>query len=750
MVRCAVNYSDLIAGAELREEPLNTYHKGYNSRERKTADRDRNRELRQSCRASAEVIAWDGEGIDLFGKGKPQSYVLFGCSAYPDSPLVLNDPKTKLTHKQLCKYICDVGSRHPGAIHIGYGFAYDQNMIIQTMPLKWKERLYYGKWVQWPGTDGFTYKLKIEWRKRLKISRVRPDQTGRTTVYIDDISAFFHSSFVKAYQQIVGEGNEDWSTVTEGKAARGNNEWEQLSNVITYWRVEILALAELGSTFRDLFYSAGFALTSWYGPGALANYLRQREGLSIHEFGGKESNLPKPVHAATKSAFYGGRFEQFQLGRITGPIYSLDINSAYPYAFTKIPSLAKGGFWNHVTDLKRDTFSVYYVRYADAENINKYGIPMRSREAHPLPYRDSDSQISYPAITEGWYWEPEVSALSDCLPGCLTIVEGWQWVPGNEQFPWKNLMERMFTERRELKRRGDSTEIAYKLGINSLYGKMAQRVGWDRETKKPPKSHTLPIAGYVTSYCRAMIMRVVFQIPVEKLIAIETDGIYTTVNPAHLVLPTGMGDWLGQWELETYDEMYYVQNGVYYARKGSEWVKAKSRGFSSTLVSPESIAEYLQSLEPRTRFPAMQVLKPVSSFIGIGSALQRARNGKGNIIPTKAMVLHCQWEQSYRVLIPGGKGKRIHVPHYCDACQQGFNGYDMPHTLLSNHGAIKVGFDYVMSGGESEQPSWNPVSQTYRLPWETDKLEAWRIKAQEDEERIEQELLGKMPELPIQ
>jgi hypothetical protein len=739
-----VNFAEIAAAATMGEA-VTFYHKGHDANSRKVADRDRKREEHCSRRANALVIAWDGEGIDLFGKGRPQSYVLFGCSAEPDSPLVLDDPTAKLSHRDLCEYICDVGSRNPGAIHIGYGFAYDQNMLIQTMPLQWKERLYQGQWVKWTYKH-YVYKLKIEWRKRFKVTRTRGNE--RHTVYIDDVVSFFHSSFVKAYEKIVGKNADP--TVISGKANRGANNWTNLREIQTYWRAEILALAQLGTAFRDVLYGAGFALTDFYGPGALANYLRKREGLVTHEWGGKEGNIPSAVHSACKSAFYGGRFEQFLLGRVQGPIYSLDINSAYPYAFTHIPSLAEG-YWEHVSDYRPNAFAVYRIRYADPEWINNHhGNPRRSIPAHPLPYRNGDSEISYPSVVSGWYWAPEVSALIDTVPDKLEIYEGWAWVSANELKPWKVLMERMFTERRELKRKGDITELAYKLGINSLYGKMAQRVGWNKETKSPPASHTLCIAGFVTSYCRAMIWRVVRQLPTQTLIAVETDGIYTTADPATLDLPTGIGDWLGQWELEEYSEMLYVQNGVYFARKGSEWVKAKSRGFSVTMVSPASTIEYLQSLTPGSKFQAMDIVATTSSFIGIGSALARARNGKGTISPAKASVLHCQWETSSRVLIPGGKGKRIHVPAYCDACKAGLTPYEAPHTLVSNHGAIGNIFRAVLDNETDQVKAWNEVSHSYMLPWETAKTEAWRVRAQEDDERIEHFVLGEMPGVPVQ
>src|ERR1041385_4064817 len=71
-----------------------------------------------------KVIAWDMEGISHDGIEKPQSAVLFGCSAEPAN--ALND--YRLGTKSMLEYIIDVGRRYPHAIHVGYAFKYDANM----------------------------------------------------------------------------------------------------------------------------------------------------------------------------------------------------------------------------------------------------------------------------------------------------------------------------------------------------------------------------------------------------------------------------------------------------------------------------------------------------------------------------------------------------------------------------------------------------------------------------------------------
>jgi len=67
------------------------YRKGYTPAERKEAAKRADRKKRENKTRAKTVIVWDGEGMKLSGQDKAQHYVLFGCSARPDSPL--RDPR---------------------------------------------------------------------------------------------------------------------------------------------------------------------------------------------------------------------------------------------------------------------------------------------------------------------------------------------------------------------------------------------------------------------------------------------------------------------------------------------------------------------------------------------------------------------------------------------------------------------------------------------------------------------------------
>jgi len=483
----------------------------------------------------------------------PQHYVLFGCSARPDDPLVIAEPEGRLSFEQIADYCMDTAKAYPNAIHLGYFFRYDQNMIIWSLPWPAKHALY-DRGACRITRNGKRYIIKCVFGKTIRITRIVGE--NRTSILIEDIAAFFGTSFVKAYESLLPSAvrQDNWAIVVEGKKQRADMLYTDMPQVRRYWRAEILALEELATEFRRLMFDGGFMLTQWYGPGALANYIRRRHGLVEHEWGGKEANLPPAVHEAVKGAFYGGHIEQFKVGVIKGPIYQYDVNSAYPSAFRHVPSLSEGGKWRHVGAVDSATWrkrkdlrtrlAVYRVRWKGASSHPN--ILARNTFIQPLPHRSQHDEISYPYAVEGWYWAPEVNNAMHLAETHrdirCEIVDGWIWEPTEPvSFPWDELMEGLYTARLKLKDEGNPVQMGYKLSMNSLYGKMAQRAGGK---EKAPSSHTLPIAGYVTSYCRAMVMRLMQACPRGSVISVETDGVFTTEKPrGDFPLSDKLGEW---------------------------------------------------------------------------------------------------------------------------------------------------------------------------------------------------------------
>jgi len=295
---------------------------------------------------------------------------------------------------------------------------------------------------------------------------------------------------------------------------------------------------------------------------------------------------------------------------------------------------------------------LYYVRL----NLGDWGINYQS-SAVPYPkfHRFNHGGVGWPVRSEGWIFEPEFVALQSLFPDHFDVWEAWIfWDEGVYPFEW---VEDMYRQRKEWKQQGNQAQLALKLGINSLYGKLAQRTGWNEETYEPPKFHQLEYAGWITSYCRAMIQGAAYKIGGTGLISIETDGIYS-VKPIENV-PYGFGDELGQWEPGEYTGILYLQNGIYWLRDmNGDWQKPKTRGIPQKQLNIDSALASLITKEP---------LKAVqNSFIGYGLAMHLSNFEMRN---------WRRWVESGKEFQFGGAGKRLHDPHWCKACRDGV-GYD--------------------------------------------------------------------------
>lgn len=643
------------------------------------------RAVRDTPITERRMIAWDGEGMKLSGDDKPQHYVMFGCSADRDNVLI----NPSLTTIEILEYIISIGERYPNAVHVGYGFRYDVNMIIKGLPDKYLREIKVRgecsftlgpfRWrLHW--IPGKTFRVTKSWGKKGKRSG-----DGYVSVKIDDMVSFFACPFITACESILQLTltSEDRDIIEHGKSARKDNLWADLQDVERYWRAEIRLMERMALKFREVMFEAGIMLKDWYGPGAIANYLISKRGLREHI-----QNTPpvQEVHDASKIAYAGGRFELFRMGRVEGPVFGYDINSAYPAALAQAPSLGmEHGEWVHVESPSVvEEFGVYRISF----NYRGHARPIEFH-AMPLFHRDPRGSISFPQIVNGWYWSPEAEIAEEIgrrNPGSVVLHEGWIWRhDGTRPF---GFLEEMFQKRIELGKK-NVVSMPYKLGPNSMYGKLAQRVGWDVKTMSPPKSHCLPLAGWITSSCRAKLYRVMSSLPPHQLIAVETDGIYTTANPDQLKLDFGSG--LGQWGIDEYAEMLYLQSGVYHRRLGNEWLSPKARGLDIASVSQPIVESYLRNLAPGD-FPPLTV-QMRERFVGLNAAYVKGRG-----IHVKDHL--GKWEAGTRDMEPGGKGKRTHIPGQCTECNMGMTPWDSPHRL-----AIRT-------------RSMGQMSTPHNLPWE--------------------------------
>lgn len=620
---------------------------------------------------SAPFIAWDGEGITPAGQDR-QNLVLFGCS----SGFKLKG--TKLSTRECLELIITAEQHNPDAIHVGFAFSYDVEMILADMSIHHLTILYRKGSVKWHG-----YRIEYLRSKWFQISKTVGKD--RVTARIWDVWGFYQTSFVLAVSEILGANHPDAQQIINGKAGRSLFTYSELDCVIEpYWQCELRLTVDMMNALRTRLYDAGFMIRQWYGPGAIAAYTFRKRKMAA----AMSPDIPPAVNVAAQHAFAGGRFEQFRLGAYDGPVYSYDIRSAYPSAIALLPNLSTGQ-WVHVTDVDPSQlarFGVYRIAF-------RHGA-FRTTAPMPYFYRDSRHTIHFPNIVESWYWTPEAQHLT-FLGESAEILEGWEYQDdGSLPLAWVN---DVYETRAQWKREGNPSQMALKLLLNSMYGKMAQRVGWER-TGKAPQTHQLEWAGYVTSHARAKLFRAML-LAQDGLLGVETDGIFST-RP----LALDVGPHLGQWEAEQYDGMIYLQSGFYFKRAHGEW-EARYRGFDRGSITADQTLDSLSEWQP-WKGENCTIEGQSTRFSTMGTYLNsRTPDAQRNV-----------WTTNARALSLGTDGKRIHRSDSCLACAHELSPASSLHTMTIHQPV----------GG---------MSLKHSLPWKGDAPNPYRNNDDEPQDR---------------
>lgn len=571
-----------------------------------------------------QFVAWDGEGITYEGDSK-QSFVLFGNS------LGYRVQGVSLTTDECLEVMLKSEIDHPYAIHVGFAFSYDVEMILRDLPMRHLHVLRKRGAVKWHG-------YRIEYRSGKWFQITKQVNGKRYTCRIWDVWSFFSTSFIRAVDEYLGEVPEK-NLISAGKSARGTFTSEQITEfIVPYWQAELKLLVELMNTLRTRLYDAGLTIRQWHGPGAISTFAMRKN--SVQKF---MAECPEEVNDAAQFAYAGGRFELFKVGLANQKVYSYDIRSAYPAAIATLPDLANG-YWEYVenpTEIAQ--FGVYEIEFRNIE--------LFSSKPMPYFYRDERSAVHFPNAVNGWYWSPEV-AMAKYLGRDVTVKRGWVFHgDGSRPFAW---VRDIYNTRAQWKEEGNPSQIALKLLLNSMYGKMAQRVGWER-TGSAPRWHQLEWAGYVTSATRAKLFRAMLESHSKNsLIGVETDGIFS-LSPLSLDLGPG----LGQWEATEYDDMLYLQSGFYFKKSNGNW-SAKYRGFDKGSVTFDEALASLNRWKPwakdESRFG--HILGTTTRFTSMGMYL-RMPGGE---------QWRNTWVTSPRDLNVGSDGKRVHRSFCCQSC----------------------------------------------------------------------------------
>jgi hypothetical protein len=448
------------------------------------------------------------------------------------------------------------------------------------------------------------------------MARARPRWKRQAIVW--DVYGFFQSSFIRtlrAYRCGKCGGcaadpkthclTAPWSPadldhIERMKENRGEFKPDQQAEILDYCYRECEYLVFL---VRDLLVNIGgfgLTLTRYDGSGAVASAWMKRERiqdyLPVRTMAEDEitltpsfeySGLPERVMLC---GYFGGRFEISEIG-FMGSLYGYDINSAYPSVTRSLPCLAHGHF-RRVSEYVPGMFGIYL---AGSQTSGRWApFPFRTDETTGTRGIVKDA-IYYAHGGRRWIWGHADPALSEIGiarerfgPEAIPVHDGYVWEPECNHKPFR-MVGPMYVERQEFVKNGLGLEKVIKLILNSIYGKLAQSVGWKLDKRGqpvPPVTQCFIWAGLITSGCRAMILDAITR-PGADVVSIATDGILsrTEINLRH----TPGQKILGEWDADNVTYAYLFQSGVYTFTNIKGKPVYKTRGFAAKEIPAQAL-----------------------------------------------------------------------------------------------------------------------------------------------------------------
>lgn len=453
---------------------------------------------------------------------------------------------------------------------VWFSFSYDVNHILRDVPDTDLLTLLSGKTIEFNG-----HRVSYIPSKIFVVDNYRHY----------DVFSFFATNFINVVKTMLGEDRISKKLI-EGKLARGTFEHWDINDLIAYNDEELVLLVEVMNKLRKALIDVDVRLTEWYGPGAIAKYWFKKYDV-------KQPQIPATasLYRALQSSYYGGRFEQIQLGKFD-KVYEYDIRSAYPSVMATMPTFKE---WKRVKGYNKNKYSIWHVTF----DLRKY-LSDGYRGALPLPVRSKEGYICFPAMGKGWYWQHELQLVHDFFPDAkLTIHEGYVASTDDDlPFAW---VQDLYDYRIKLKKEGNLSHYAIKVGLNSLYGKTAQTVGSNIY-------HSLAWAGYITSSTRVKIARAAHSTNPENIIGFATDALFTTKS---LDLP--LSEDLGDWEEQFFESSIFFQSGVYRLVNGKV-VNDRYRG----VPLRQGIDDLISQLQRNpSKYPEIKIGRFISHLLAI-------------------------------------------------------------------------------------------------------------------------------------
>lgn len=543
-------------------------------------------------------------GIDGEGVGRMRHRYVMMCSSDGD---VIED-REGLDTIVCLEFLLRIASRD--ARVCGYYLSYDWTMILKDLPDFELYTLLRPELRARSRDQGGGFE-RVEWGpyKLHYLAGAMWISCGKRRVTVWDLGKYYQGPFVGALK--------DWDLapdvrdhIAAMKKRRSQFTWRDRKRMREYCLAECKALSELATCLERAHIDAEIKPRAWHGPGSTAGALLAREGIK-EKLG---PPLPAEIRTAAQIAYYGGRAEISRNGRIDRPVYEYDITSAYPYHATDLPCLvhARWGKTRRETDIRRAAAAIVC---GDIHHVRS--------DWGPLPVRLQSGAIVYPrGGARGYWYRDEWSVARTAFKG-LKFDHAYVLHSDCDCRPF-GFLRSLFTRRLAVGKKTGEGRIL-KLALNSVYGKLAQRIG-------PAQYASTVWAGLITSGTRAQLLRHMLEHDrLDSVLMLATDGLFSVEKVKIDETPR-----LGGWErVEHPLGMTLVRPGIYYTGDGV--LRARGLGRDALDVARERFASALARGEERVELPPRTVFGGARLTVYATTAgLRRSQHyGQWHSIPTR-------------------------------------------------------------------------------------------------------------------
>lgn len=489
---------------------------------------------------------------------------------------------------------------------VGFSNNYDIGMILATVksPVQIVNLVANGAGMIGNDINGWWFvkylrglEFFISPQRRTDNDSFEADPTRGHAVRIDDTFRLFGKSFLSVIESWKAGTEEERRVVARGKDKREYVQYldaDEIAETDRYCQMECRLLEQVMTTLRQDLLNSGLHLPDrWQSPGYVARkILQQNHVMTRQEY---EHRISSRLRRIFLASYYGGWFDtivhgpapgthapflaRYRQGHLTKLITQWDINSAYPWALTHAPCPRHMSIVHRAP--KDGEYGLQYIKARYGGWADEYGVVYKPGTEDPdedlpaymgLPWRDeTDGHIARPLNTEGWYWNFEVA---EARHQKINVLDSYTIINNCDCDAWGFIRD-LYHRRRELKKSGKDKPL--KLGLNAIYGVLAQSVGGRR--------YAMPLfASFITAFVRAHIMRTIHKLGCERdltcgwnVLMVATDAIFVVGDPKFEESAE-----LGGWSKETYPEgLNIMQGGVYFTPDGTV---SKTRGFPANVL----------------------------------------------------------------------------------------------------------------------------------------------------------------------